>query len=254
MPVNKLGRSTTDRKKKVTRTGVTMSTIRRDGGNTIIGDLNVTGNKITNVGDPASNQDVATKGYVHSTSVSKSGDTMTGDLLLTTGLDETRLLGCTDLDTGKAFSIALGSPQNFIGYTPDSPLETQSPVAIETTKGLAVKINNSNVIQCGQRINVNNDISMSDFRIKHLPDSISRQEPATKNNVDERKPLITVWAEASGEISGEEYKLSFGSGFEGRGRRRSGYTMMAQGRILKMGMAASSIGNPVSGIAEQISS
>ena len=90
---------------------------------------------------------------------------------------------------------------------------------------------------------------MSDFRIKHLPDSISRQEPATKNNVDERKPLITVWAEASGEISGEEYKLSFGSGFEGRGRRRSGYTMMAQGRIRKMGMAASSIGNPVSGIA-----
>ena len=133
------------------RTGVTMSTIsnsfiRRDGANTIILDLDVTGNKITNVGYSASNQDVATKGYVHSTSVSKSGDTMTGDLLLTTGSDETRLLGCTDLDTGKTFSIALGSPQNFILYTVDSPLETQSPVAIETTKGLAVKINNSNVI------------------------------------------------------------------------------------------------------------
>jgi len=69
MPVNKFGRSTTDRKKHIMRTGVTMSAIsnsfvRRDGANTIIGDLNVTGNKITNVGDPASNQDVATKGYV----------------------------------------------------------------------------------------------------------------------------------------------------------------------------------------------
>jgi len=106
-------------KKQVTRTDVTMSTIsnsfiRKNGANTIIADLNVTGNKIINVSDPASNQDVATKGYVDSTSVSRSEDSMTGDLLMTTSLDETRLRGCTDLQTGKTFSISLGSPQNFI--------------------------------------------------------------------------------------------------------------------------------------------
>jgi len=94
MPADEFGRRTTDRKKHVTRTDVTMSAIsnsfvRRDGANTIIGDLNVTDITITNFGDPASNQDVVTKGYVDSTSVSKSGDTMTGDLLLTTGSDET---------------------------------------------------------------------------------------------------------------------------------------------------------------------
>ena len=50
-------------------------------------------------------------------------------------------------------------------------------------------------------------------------------------------------------ISGEEYEWSFGSGSEGRGHRRSGYTMMVQGRILRMGMSASSIGSPVSGLA-----
>jgi len=92
-------------------------------------------------------------------------------------------------------------------------------------------------------------IFLFDFRIKHLPDPISRQEPATKNYVDEIKPLITVWAEASMGISGEEYEWSSGSGSEGRGHRRSGYTMMTQGTILRMEMSASSIGNPVSGIA-----
>jgi len=84
---------------------------------------------------------------------------------------------------------ALGNPQNFIGYTADSPLKTRSPVAIETTKGLAVEISDSNVIQFGQRINVNKDISMREFRINHLPDPISREEPATKNYVYEKNLL-----------------------------------------------------------------
>ena len=123
----------------------------------------------------------------------------------------------------------------------DSPLEPQSPVAMETTKGFAVKINNSNVIQFGPKMNVNKDISMSDFRINYLP--------ATKYYVDKRKPLITVWAEATGGIDGEEYQWSFGSGSGSRGHRRSGYTMMVLGRILRMKMSASSVGNPVSGIA-----
>jgi len=61
-------------KKHVTRTGVTVSAVsnsfvRRDGANTVIGDLDVTGNKITNDSNPASNQDVATKGYVIATNV-----------------------------------------------------------------------------------------------------------------------------------------------------------------------------------------
>ena len=75
MSVDKFGRSTTDRKKTGNENwrdheyNKQYSFVRRDGANTIIGELDVTGNKITNVGDPASNQDVAKKGYVDSTSV-----------------------------------------------------------------------------------------------------------------------------------------------------------------------------------------
>ena len=41
--------------------------------------------------------------------VLKSGDTMAGNLLLSTGTDLVRLLGCTDLTPGKRFSLALGN-------------------------------------------------------------------------------------------------------------------------------------------------
>ena len=52
------------------------------------------------------------------------------------------------------------------------------------------------------------------------------------------KPIITIWAEENGLISNNEYEWSFGNGASGVGRR--GYTMMAPGRILRMGLAATS--------------
>ena len=63
--------------------------MRRDGGNTVTGSIDMTGNSLSNVGDPSSDKDVATKAYVDSKSaadkVSKSGDTMTGNLEMNVG-------------------------------------------------------------------------------------------------------------------------------------------------------------------------
>jgi len=69
----------------------------------------MTGSTLNNVAFPTSERDVAMKAYVDSNSaadkVSKSGDTMTGDLLVNTGLDAVCLVGCTDLIEGKSFFL-----------------------------------------------------------------------------------------------------------------------------------------------------
>ena len=91
MPVDKFGRRGTEDKSDVTVTFLNNSFVRRDGGNTVTGSIDMTGNSLSNVGDPSSDKDVATTAYVDSKSaadkVSKSGDTMTGNLQMNVGSD-----------------------------------------------------------------------------------------------------------------------------------------------------------------------
>ena len=80
--VDKFGRS--GKSNSVITEGVSLSYIgnnflRRDGTNTATGSINMTGNTLTNVSNPVNAQDIATKNYVDG-KVSKSGDTMTGNL------------------------------------------------------------------------------------------------------------------------------------------------------------------------------
>ena len=60
--------------------------VRRDGSNTVVGSINMIGNTLTNVSNPASDHDVANKAYVDENAggnddkVLKAGDLMSGDL------------------------------------------------------------------------------------------------------------------------------------------------------------------------------
>ena len=58
--------------------------VRRDGSNSVIGSINMTGNTLTNMSSPVSDHDAANKLYVDTSAagdkVSRSGDTMSGDL------------------------------------------------------------------------------------------------------------------------------------------------------------------------------
>ena len=77
--------------------------------------------------------------------------------------------------------------------------------------------------------------------ITHIAEPKEPDNAATKNYVDLRKPLITVWAEENAVLNEGEYEWSFGNGGHGRGHSLAGYTMMAAGRILRMGL---SVNNP----------
>jgi len=89
MPVDKFGRRDTAVQDNVSSdvsfTQMDDFFIRRNGSNTAIGSINMTGNTLTNVCEPVHDHDAANKLYVDRRSggtdkVSRSGDSMEGDL------------------------------------------------------------------------------------------------------------------------------------------------------------------------------
>jgi len=170
--------------------------LRRDGTNTVTGPINMNGHKLKNASDPMDDQDVATKSYVDSIEaadkVSKSGDTMTGNLILALDTDTSRILGCTYLRRGTRFSLAIGHIRNRFEFR--SPLlntEDQSPLTLETTHGLLVRVGNTRVCQIGDRnnpptISVSANIEMNDNRILYLDEPAYPHEAASKNYVDRK--------------------------------------------------------------------
>ena len=131
--------------------------LRRDGENAAESDINLDSHKLINVADPTDNKDAANKEYVDSNAgtnkVSKSGDTMTGHLLMSgpIGSEKVRVLGCTDLTPGKGFSLTLGNFQNQLQFERTIHEHEQTPVTLETTHGFLVQENNVDICQMGPR-------------------------------------------------------------------------------------------------------
>ena len=113
MPVDKFGRNgnraTTTVNTGINTANLTNTFLRRDGGNTAIGAIDMNSNIITNVSDPLSNQDVTTKNYEDENAFTTAGCVVSGDIKLNVGSDLVRSLGCNDLSTGKKFILLLGS-------------------------------------------------------------------------------------------------------------------------------------------------
>ena len=51
------------------------------------------------------------------------------------------------------------------------------------------------------------------------------------------KPIITVWTEVRRQLDKNKYEWSFGDGGGRYNRNDSGYTMLAPGRVLRMGLS-----------------
>ena len=111
MAVDKFGRNgdrTTTVYTGINIANLTNSFLRRDGGNTAIGAIQLNSNIIKNISDPMSIQDVATKNYVDTNAFTTAGGVVSGDIKLIVGSDLVRSLGCNDFSASKKFALLHG--------------------------------------------------------------------------------------------------------------------------------------------------
>src|SRR5688572_22704239 len=164
MPVDKFGHTDSGSMQRVVAGGVTLNQInntflRLDGSNDITGDIDMAGHllvglpidypsagngdeaisfsqatalvadKITTSAAPTADDHLANKKYVDkrdATKVSRTGDTMRGDLFLNAGSDSVRTLGCRDLRLEKQFQLLLGSTANKMLCRVNDPITLQT--------------------------------------------------------------------------------------------------------------------------------
>ena len=117
MPANKFGRNgerTTTVYTGINIANLTNSFLRRDGGNTAIGAIDMN-NNIKNGADPLIYQDVAIKNYVDTNAA--AGGVVFGDIKLNIVFDLIRSLGCNDLTAVKKVTLLLGTDTNRLTYS-----------------------------------------------------------------------------------------------------------------------------------------
>ena len=194
MPVDKFGHTDSGSMQRVIAGGVTLTQVnntfvRLDGTSAFTGNLNIGGNSIEGLSatyTPSEDNHLTNKKYVDeqdATKVSKTGDTMTGNLLLNVGADRLRTMGCKDLRGNKQFQLLLGSTTNKI------QCQSNSPITLQTTDGFLCKHGENDIIRFGKsstdrRTELYQNITMNEKYIVDLHDPAEAQDAATKNYVD----------------------------------------------------------------------
>ena len=193
MPVNKFGDSGGDNNTAIFTTsssiGVTMSQINnvflwRDGANNATGELNMSGHKVINLASPNASGDATSKSYVDSTTVSKTGDVMTGNLILQLGNNPSISLGCNDLRGGagrvpKRFNLLLGSTSDMIQN------QLGQSITLQSSDGIVLRVVDSELVKFStSNISFHKDISMNEGLINNLRSPENDGDAANKKYVD----------------------------------------------------------------------
>ena len=195
MPVDKFGRNgdrTTTVYTEINIADLTNSFLRRDGGNTAIGAIDLNSNIIKNVSDPVSNQDVATENYVDTNAFATAGGVVSGDIKLNVGSDLVTSLGCNDLSAGKKFTLLLGTDTNMLTYyVPNSGLPL--PVKIKTDVGFAILNDELPICVFGRdEMLCSRPIDMGQHSIKNVKNPADRLDAFNKACTDRIKYKIAT--------------------------------------------------------------
>src|ERR1043165_6881981 len=225
MPVDKFGHTDSASTQRVVAGGVTLTQVnntfaRIDGSNAFVGNLNMGGNsikglptdylgvlagdeavsfsqatalvadKITNSAAPTADNHFTNKKYVDeqgALKVTKSGDTMAGNLFLSVNGDRARRMGCKDLVGNKQFILLLGSTMNTVQG------QLNNPIILQSTDGYRFRINNETALEIVKsndnyppsKINVYKKIFMHGACITGLGAPSGEGDATTKKYVDD---------------------------------------------------------------------
>jgi hypothetical protein len=166
--------------------------------------LDMNNNTITNVVSPVNNSDVATKQYVDSQTgasainkVSKTGDTMSGNLLVNFNtVDSVRTLGCNNLSSGKTFRLYLADISNRIDVTYGQAVGFYSALGINLYK------NNTKLVGIGDgalnETSFYSGILMNSTKISNLLDNLINEININTDN-DKLAKLMNIFNKFSNE-------------------------------------------------------
>jgi len=118
--------------------------------------------------------------------VSKTGDLMTGNLILSADGGNDRLFGCTDLPHGNTFTCVFGDTLNRFHFS------LTNPVTLESSHGLLVKSRGGDVCLMGNpsEIIIYKVIGMNSNSITNLPIPTLPHEAANKLYMDSNSRKI----------------------------------------------------------------
>ena len=88
---------------------------------------------------------------------------------------------------------------------------------------------------------IGGELNLSNNKIVNVSEPTSDQDAVTKNYVDSRKPLITIWAQENGPLNSGQDEWSFGGGEYTP--TNCGYCMPASGRILRGSLCSVNVAN-----------
>src|SRR5271165_2724032 len=135
-----------------------------------------------------------------SSKVSKSGDTMTGDLNILFSENNARTFVVSDISAGKSVSLLLGNNDNQIKH------EFNSPLKIISANGTVIANGTENTCLFGADNTTlfKGDVSLDSHKLTHLGNPVSDYDASNKIYVDNKVNLIR---ELNNDISMQNYSI-----------------------------------------------
>ena len=141
---------------------------------------------MVNIAAPSAAGDATSKSYLDSTTVSKTGDVISGNLIMQVGNNSSLSLGCNDLrgSSGsgripKRFNLLLGSTTDLIQN------QMGQPITFQSTDGILLRIADNELAKFGSsNVTSQRDINMNEGLVTNLISPDSDSDATNKKYVD----------------------------------------------------------------------